>query len=274
MRPVINRTSSTPSTDPAEAPAGQVFRHLGVVFAVSALAATVFTAWTPAAVLPTEAVAQLDSAIATRVSDQLDSPQATLPPATEAPRPRVGVVAGHKGNDSGAVCADGLTEASVNLDVATRVQAGLEALGFQVDLLDEFDVRLTQYTALALVSVHADSCDYINDQATGFKVAAALDSPVPDKAGRLVSCLTDRYTLATGMPFHANSITFDMTRYHSYYEINSQTPAAVIEIGFMNLDRGVLTGRPEAVAQGIIDGIVCFARNEPVPRNPSPTSAP
>ena len=34
---------------------------------------------------------------------------------------RIGLVAGHFGNDSGAVCADGLTEAAVNKDIADRV---------------------------------------------------------------------------------------------------------------------------------------------------------
>lgn len=270
----MNRTLATPTNEPRETPARDALRHLGAVLLVSILVATVFTAWTPSSILPAGAAARLDAAIATRVSAQGGVPVATLA-ATEVPRPRVGIVAGHKGNDSGGVCPDGLTEAEVNLDIATRVSAGLEALGFQVDLMDEYDVRLVEYTAIVLVSIHADTCEYINDQASGFKVAAALDSPVPDKAERVTACLTDRYALETGMSFHANSITYDMTRYHSFYEINSQTPAAIIETGFLNLDRGILTGRPEAVAQGIIDGIVCYARNEPVPRNPStPASAP
>jgi len=63
------------------------------------------------------------------------------------------LVAGHQGNDSGAVCLDGLTEATVNLDIAMRVKAGLEANGFQVDLLDEFDPRLEGDQALAVFNV-------------------------------------------------------------------------------------------------------------------------
>ena len=41
---------------------------------------------------------------------------------TQSPGPiRIGIIAGHKGNDSGAVCADGLTEVEVNENIAVRV---------------------------------------------------------------------------------------------------------------------------------------------------------
>jgi hypothetical protein len=41
------------------------------------------------------------------------------------------------------------------------------------------------YQASTLVSIHNDSCEYVNDEATGFKVAAAMSSPFPEKANRL-----------------------------------------------------------------------------------------
>jgi hypothetical protein len=75
----------------------------------------------------------------------------------------IGIVAGHSGNDSGAVCDDGLTEASINANVANLVRDILVRQGYKVDLLQEFDPRLAGYKALALVSIHADSCMFIND---------------------------------------------------------------------------------------------------------------
>ena len=99
--------------------------------------------------------------------------------ATPDPVNRIGIVSGHRGNDSGAVFKDGLTEAQVNLDHATRVASFLRAEGYEVDILDEFDARLKGYRALALLSIHADSCAYINDLATGFKAARALESRMP-----------------------------------------------------------------------------------------------
>jgi N-acetylmuramoyl-L-alanine amidase len=53
-----------------------------------------------------------------------------------------------------------------------------------------------------------------------------------------------------------------MTNYHAFNEINSDTPAAIIEIGFMNLDREILTQHQDVIAKGIASGILCFVRNE------------
>jgi N-acetylmuramoyl-L-alanine amidase len=53
-----------------------------------------------------------------------------------------------------------------------------------------------------------------------------------------------------------------MREYHAFYEIDPTTVAAIIETGFLNLDREILTRRTELVAGGIVEGILCFANNE------------
>ncbi len=193
-------------------------------------------------------------------------PATPLPSISLSPAiPRIGIVAGHYGNDVGAVCPDGLTEVEINLDVAERVVYVLRALGYQADLLEEFDARLEGYRADALVSIHTDSCDDFPNAtppASGFKVASVEDSMVPELESRLVACLAQCYAARTGMYFHATSITYDMTRYHTFYEIDGRTPAAIIEIGFMHKDRELLTQRPDLVARGIVDGIVCFIEGD------------
>jgi N-acetylmuramoyl-L-alanine amidase len=180
----------------------------------------------------------------------------------------VGIVAGHWGNDPGAVCSDGLTEAEVNLNIATIVQKYLVEEGLQVDLLKEFDDNLSGYKAAALVSIHADSCDYINDLATGFKVAQAMANKRPERSARLTACLRNRYSEATGLLPHSTSVTEDMTSYHAFSEIDDTTPAVIIETGFLNLDRQLLTQTPEIAAQGIASGIICFIRNESITATP------
>jgi N-acetylmuramoyl-L-alanine amidase len=190
--------------------------------------------------------------------------QLAVPNSTDSAVKRIGIVSGHYQNDSGSVCSDGLTEQQVNLSIATLVKQKLEAEGYTVDLLSEFDSRLSQYKAIALISIHNDSCEYINDQATGFKVAAAMHSAYPEKANRLTACLVDRYQKDTGLTFHANTITNDMTYYHAFDEINTETTAAIIETGFLNLDRQILTQHTDQVAQGIVDGLNCFIRNESI----------
>lgn len=238
-----------------------VWRAMQTVFSVGLLVATLFTFWTPANLFSNN---MLD-----RVFQSLNQPTGgtgeLLPTPTPSPRPRIGIVAGHWGNDSGAVCSDGLTEESVNLKIANLVKDDLTRAGYDVDLLQEFDSRLTEYRALALVSIHNDSCDYINDQATGFKVAAAMSTTFPEKATRLTACLTQRYQAATNLPFHYNTVTGDMTDYHAFREIHSSTPAAIIETGFLNLDKRILTEETDRVAKGVADGILCFIRNEDLP---------
>jgi N-acetylmuramoyl-L-alanine amidase len=179
--------------------------------------------------------------------------------------PTIGLVAGHWGNDTGAVCPDGLTEVELNLDVAQRVARILQALGYQTTLFEEFDLRLSGFRATALVSIHSDSCEAFpnaDPPASGFKVASVEDSLAPEAEKRLVACLAQCYAARTGMYFHANSITYDMTRYHNFYEVDGRTPAAIIEIGFMRNDRSMLTQKTDAVAQAIVDGLVCFIEGE------------
>jgi N-acetylmuramoyl-L-alanine amidase len=170
--------------------------------------------------------------------------------------PHVGIVAGHAGYDPGAVCADGLTEAEVNKVIAQEVQELLKRKGYRVDLLEEFDDRLTGYRADALVSIHADSCDIPG--ATGFKVARVTDSAIPDAEDRLVNCLYQEYEATTGLPRHPSSITDNMTNYHAFREIDQYTPGAIIEAGFLLDDRDLLVRRPKLVARGIAAGVVCF----------------
>ncbi|HEY5902700.1 MAG TPA: N-acetylmuramoyl-L-alanine amidase [Anaerolineales bacterium] len=245
----------------------------GAALGMGVLLGILFTAWMP------------DSIFAANLSEQLSLILTPQPPAavnalnTPQPQLRIGIVAGHSGNDSGAVCRDAagevtLTEADVNMKIASMVQKQLVDHGFQVDLLNEFDTRLNGYRAVALVSIHNDSCDYVNDEATGFKVSASMDTHDVNRATRLTACLIDRYRHATGLPFHSGSITGDMREYHAFSEIDPNTITAIIETGFLNLDRQILTQHTDRVADGIVRGILCFVNSENVEPTPMPTSAP
>ena len=168
---------------------------------------------------------------------------------------RIGIVAGHSGYDSGAVCPDGLTEAEVNLAIATRTAERLRHAGAEVDLLEVFDARLHGYRADAFVSIHADSCE---GELSGFKVARVDQSAVPQAEDRLVDCLWQWYEQVTGLSPHPGSITYDMRDYHAFREIDPLTPGAIIEVGFLGGDRRLLTNQPERLARGVAEGILCF----------------
>ena len=74
---------------------------------------------------------------------------------------------------------------------------------------------------------------------------------------RLVNCLIDRYQAVTNMAVHP-SITRDMTEYHSFNEISEVTPSAIIELGFLYEDRDLLENRPDLLAEGVVQGLLCF----------------
>jgi N-acetylmuramoyl-L-alanine amidase len=60
-----------------------------------------------------------------------------------------------------------------------------------------------------------------------------------------------------------------MSGYHAFDEIGEDTPAVIIETGFMNLDRQMLTQNSNQIAHGIADGILCYIRNESVSAEPA-----
>lgn len=238
------------------------WQGLSTVLAAAFIVATLFTLWTPGSLV--------ESSLEARMAQVLDPASAEgeillegAPNADEeADWERIGIVSGHYGHDSGAVCANGVTEAELNLKIATIVQKMLTDRGYEVDLLQEFDERLWGYKAAVIVSIHLDSCEYINELATGYKVASALATQDHVANQRLTRCLSEKYGEVTGLPYHAGSVTDDMTYYHAFYEVDDRTPAAIIEAGFMNLDYQFITEQTDQVAEGIVAGIMCFFYDE------------
>lgn len=270
-RGLNNKTAPRQAAPQKKAGRFNIFNSLQTFITYAFLVATLFTLFTPNNLFSGQMVERLFTAW--QANPAMIAQISTSAPTDSAVN-RIGIVAGHWKNDSGSVCSDGLTEEQVNLAIATLVQQKLIAEGYQVDLLAEFDDRLSQYKGIALISIHNDSCTYVNDQATGFKVAAAMHSAYPEKASRLTTCMIDRYQNTTGLPFHANTITNDMTNYHAFDEINTETTAAIIETGFLNLDRQILTQNTDLVAQGIVNGLNCFIRNESISPTATPVATP
>ncbi|MGB7536941.1 MAG: N-acetylmuramoyl-L-alanine amidase [Anaerolineales bacterium] len=240
---------------PAASPRRSRTRFYLWTIGLGAALATAFITFAPSALSP--------DAIRASFAGVINPTPGGLGPISPFKLP-IGIVAGHSGNDSGASCDDGLTELSVNEDIAVRVKTLLERQGYVVDLLEEYDPRLNGYKAMALVSLHTDSCQFVDDNATGFKVAASKAAASAEASQNLAGCLTNRYAARTGLSNHPGSVTWDMTGYHSFSEVAADTPAAIIEMGFLYLDRNFLTQHADLAAQGVADGILCFTRNEPL----------
>jgi N-acetylmuramoyl-L-alanine amidase len=253
---------------------GGFLRTLIIVLAAAGLTATIFTWFTPNEFINQDVRTELSAAIATDAATHVP----TVQPTPNWAR-RIGIVSGHRGpeNDPGAVCPDGLTEAEINFNVSQLVVGNLRALGYTVDLLDEFDPRLNRYQAAVLVSIHSNTCRDFGEFVSGYLISGPSSRvTVRDEDRRLVECVSESYAVASGLP-RREGVTVDMTDYHNFREIDATTPAAILELGFMLADRQVLTERQDALAQGITSGILCFL--EPGPPSyfastPAPTAAP
>jgi N-acetylmuramoyl-L-alanine amidase len=249
------------------------------------LIATIFSYWTPDDDFLPEGFQQKISVV--DVTQAPGGPVRATPLPTEVPIQRIGIIAGHSGPpldpsfevDPGAVCDDNqdgipeLTELQINQAVADQVVTKLRQQGYLVDLLNEFDERLAGYRADVLVSIHTNDCTFYGFDISGYSVAgpAARGGGVPRGEDEdLVSCIRREYGTITGLPEHG-ALTEDMTSYHTFREISVDTAVAIIEIGFMYVDRQFLTQQPGVVADGIVSGILCYL--EPLQPAPTPTAA-
>ncbi len=237
-------------------------RTVIVVVLAAVLISTVLSFWTRPDFFTDEFRADLNRVQATQ---RVLSVQPT-PLPTESRTVRIGVIAGHSGQprdaafdlDPGAVCPDGLTELEINQAVAREVVASLRRLEYQVDLLTEFDEQLAGYQADVLVSIHTNDCQDYGAAGTGFSVASASARQTTRGEDEVLrECLIQQYTKTTGLPYH-EALTYDMTEYHTFGEVAVDTPTAIIELGFMRNDRTLLTAQQPLLAQGVVNGILCF----------------
>ena len=179
------------------------------------------------------------------------------------PLKTIALISGHAENDSGAICTGTngqvlLREVDINAQVSTLVTAQLTNAGFDVLLLDEYDQRLNGLQVDLLLSLHADSCVDVS----GYKAARSQHSPIAEIEDRLIQCIDTLYAATTDLAPHPNTLTHDMTNYYAFNRIAPDTPAAILEMGFMGGDQQLLVGNPERVAQGIVESLLCFLNEE------------
>lgn len=237
------------------------FRAIFIILITAIISATVFIFFSPGQDIDLYLYNQLLKS----TPDQKEN--AELPVVLPNDQSRIGIVAGHWGFDTGHVCGKELNnvqEVDVNLRIATMVRNILVKAGYSVDLLHEFDPQLSDYTGLALLAIHNDTCDFINEAASGYKVSSTAHVSYPAEAKKFNDCLVDRYQRNTELPFRGNTISSDSEMFYSYNMINDYTTASVIETGYLNLDYRFLTEKTEKAAQGIAEGILCYINNETV----------
>lgn len=242
------------------------------------------------ALLGDVAVARADDGDTTTAPDAVASrPVAAAPPPVgpapdmiRVPRPvvppgprRVGIQAGHwkmaevpdemarLAGQTGTSAA-GFVEWQVNLDIAGRVAARLQAQRIAVDILPATVPE--GYLADAFISLHADGDRSGQDR--GYK--AAHGSRRGPYEPRLVSAIIEEYGRTTGLPW-LPGVSRNMTGYYAFAwgrlrsTVAPHVPAAILEMGFLTNaeDRAMLVGQPDRVADGIARGIMRFLEEVP-----------
>ncbi len=192
----------------------------------------------------------------------------------QSPQPlaRVGIQAGHWLSSAlpaelaslrGATGAagNGWREVDVNLDIARRVEALLGKAGVQVDLLPA--TVPPDYGADAFVALHGDANG--TSSLSGYKLARASWSSIPEKDDALLKAISAEYQAGTGLVDHPQTITQNMTMYYAFnhrleHSVSPATPSVILEMGFLTnaQDRDLLMQQPDRVAEAITKGILRF----------------
>jgi N-acetylmuramoyl-L-alanine amidase len=212
------------------------------------------------------------------IVDFFSSFRAPLPPAALWNPPgqrRVGLQAGHwlteqappelsrlqQGSSGG-----GKQEWEVNLDIALRTRHMLESAGVAVDVLPA--TIPPSYRAHAFVAIHADGGA---GGLHGFKIARPAFSSIPDVDDQLLDDLNRAYAIATGLPRDDEHISRRMLYYYAFnsrrycHSVAPGVPQAIVETGFLTsvIDRQLLLGNPNVIAEGLADGILDFLARRP-----------
>ena len=245
----------------AKGTVGGFFRTTFIVLLSTGLVATLLTFFTnPESINP--AVVQGLELVEADLFAKAGAAVTATPVATPKWNYRIGIISGHRGSDSGAICSgEGgrvlLREVDINFSVATRVLANLKAENYTVDLLDESDPRLDNYQADALVSIHANTCLDFGELVTGYIIAKPESRPDHGPDAFLRECVALNYGALVPLQRSYN-LTDDMTNYHVWRKIHPLTPGVILEMGYMLADQEILTTQHDLLAHAITNGIRCF----------------
>ncbi len=200
-------------------------------------------------------------------------PENPTPPAStdfvspNGPKKIIGILPGHYGFDSGFKCGaeyNFVKESDVNLRIAVMVRDYLETNGYTVDFLHEFDPALSDYTGLALVSIHANSCDTSDNRLSGFNVTTGGENKYPSESKRLNDCLTYHYSQNSGLYYLGENYSTGEEMLYSFDTVNDYTTISVIHTGYLGNDYRTISEKTASLAKGIADGIICYVENDSV----------
>lgn len=227
-----------------------VLQMVETVLMSAVVLATLFTLWNPHGIFFSQ------SSIAI-----LPTP-VNIDELSPAPTVRVGIHSGHYKHNEGNVCPDGIREVDVAYVIANKTSMLLAVSDITVEILNEYDLRLINYKADALISIQTGGCTDTSAAISGFKIGTSLSTTIPDKVNVLAACLAEQYQLNTGLTFGYRVIGEDEIESHTFLDVNPQTPVVMIEAGSLAVDRAILIDGADRAANGIAAGIICYLKNQ------------
>ena len=239
---------------PKGRPDFSVSNSIQTIISIGLLMATLLTLWNPRKVFNRSSISSLLEAEVTQAALEAES--------KSDPSKRIGILAGYWDDSPGEVCADGMIEADVNYDIATRVVNLLDKKGYQAELFSEYDLDFLNYDGIAFVAIYSGSCVESPLPPSGFSVGGSYDTAYPDEIDSLATCIAKEYQDATSLPFTYEVIDSAHDSYHIFRDVSSTTPTVRLEMGSLKTDRDVLVNQAENTAEAIVSGIMCYLENK------------
>ncbi len=239
-----------PTRTPRKSHSNSVLYMVETVISVAVVMATLFTLWNPHGLfLPQSSFLPTPVSVGQNTNGQLVPVQ-------------VGLQIGHFKHNEGNACPDGIKEVDVDYVIANKVSLLLAASGISIEVLDEYDIKLINYKADALISIHTGSCTDPSAAVSGFKIGTGANIADPTRTNMLAACLGEQYQQNTDLTFNYFVIPDDFPVSHTFLDVNPQTPIVLIETGSLAVDRNILIDQSDRAANGITAGVLCFLKSE------------
>ena len=246
----MNKINNSAQENPIEGQEEQkrdafsTFRVIQTIVLLSAVLATLLTLWNPYKLFSQKEFIQ-------------PGQDASADSSTTATN-TIGILVGHWKVDSGAVCENGIVEANVNEAIANQVSVKLSAMGYSVKLLAETDIDLINFRGPTLIAIYCKACDEESGSTSGFSIGTTLKTSDMNAANTLAACMGEIYQKSTNLDFAYQIINSDHRAYPIFEVVNPKTPMIYLEMGSLFYDQAVLIDDSEKVANGIVNGILCY----------------
>ena len=219
-------------------------RVLQTIVLVAAMLATVLTLWNPYKLFSQSEVAQINQNESSAGAGSASS--------------SIGILIGHWQTDSGNVCENGIVEADVNEAIANQVSIKLNALGYSVKLFSANDLDLVNFRGASLIALYSGSCEDTPENKSGFSIGTTLSTSDLNSSNALAVCMGEIYQSSTKLDFTYQIIPSTSPYYTLFETVNPNTPTIYLEMGSLYYDQAVLIDNSENVANGIVNGILCY----------------